>query len=728
MRSPPRPRRQSHPTRRPTRTDAAGATHHGRSTRHIQATRHALCIALLGVLAQPAFAQTSDNTAAGQASASAATNLDRITVVGRRLNLVGEAISASEGSVSQDEISARPMQRTGDLLEFVPGLVATQHSGSGKANQYFLRGFNLDHGTDFATYVDGMPVNMRTHGHGQGYTDLNFLIPEAVGELDYRKGTYYADVGDFSSAGSARFHLADRVDTGLAELTVGEYGYQRGVLLDSIDTGSNNASFLYGIELQHNDGPWSDIDEDVRKANAILKYSTDVAGGRGAITMLGYRNSWNSPDQIPQRAVDQGLIDAFGSIDTTVGGESSRYSLSADWTGPAYGGEFAASAYAIRSDLDLYSNFTYLLEDPVDGDQFRQVDERTLYGFSLSQQWDRGRSRWRVGAEGRYDDIGRVGLFRTVARQPLSTVRDDSVEEGSLGLFVANEFRFNDQWRTYVGVRHDRYAFDVDSSLPANSGSADDSATSAKASVAWRPSALFEGYLSYGQGFHSNDARGTTITVDPVSGDPVDKVDPLVHSTGVELGTRFYFSERLHATAALWRLDLDSELLFVGDAGTTEGSRPSRRDGIELGMYWFGSRWFEGNLEASYTRSGFRDDDPAGDSIPGSIPLVVSAGVTGRNDANWYGSLQLRHFGAYPLIEDDSVESAGSTLVNLRIGKDWDHFGLALDLLNLFDSRDHDIDYYYASRLAGERLDGVDDIHFHVFEPRSARLTLRWRF
>lgn len=687
----------------------------------------ALIVAFAGLPLLAAAQSPMPSPSTPREAAPDAVDLDGITVIGRRLNLVGEAISASEGSVGQTEIAARPSLRTGDLLEFVPGLVATQHSGSGKANQYFLRGFNLDHGTDFATFVDAMPVNMRTHGHGQGYTDLNFLIPEAVEELDYRKGTYYADVGDFSSAGSARFRIADRLD-GSAELGVGEDGYLRGVVIDSVDVGATGA-LLYGVEAQRYDGPWTDIDEDVRKFNGLLKYSADVAGGRGSVTVMGYENEWTSPDQIPQRAVQQGLIDELGSLDTTLGGESSRSSLSLDWRGRAWGGDFSASAYAIDYDMQLFSNFTYLLDDPDNGDQFQQLDERRIYGFALSQQWDTGRARWRVGAEGRFDDIARVGLYRTAARERLSTVREDAVEEGSFGVHAANEFRFNDTWRSYVGVRHDRYDFDVDArSLPVNSGRADDSATSAKASLAWTPSKSTELYLSYGQGFHSNDARGTTIRIDPVSGEPVETVDALVDSEGYEVGARLFFSDRVHATAALWRLDLDSELLFVGDAGTTEGSRPSRRDGVELGVYWFGNRYFEGDLEASYTRSRFSDDDPAGDEIPGAIPLVLSAGITGRLDSGWTGTLRVRHFGRYPLIEDDSVESAGSTLVNLRVGKQWNRWGLHLDVLNLLDSDDHDIDYFYTSRLPGEPDEGVEDVHYHVFEPRTVRLSVRWDF
>ena len=681
--------------------------------------------------ASPALAQQrpigseSDSTAAQSDETDVASQT--VIVTGRRLNLVGEAISASEGVIGRQEIDSRPLLRSGDLLEFVPGLVATQHSGSGKANQYFLRGFNLDHGTDFATFVDAMPVNMRTHGHGQGWTDLNFLIPEAVEKIRYRKGTYYADVGDFSSAGSARFELADTLPRGLAEVTVGSFGYRRGVLVDSVALGGGD--LLYAAELQSFDGPWDDIEENVKKKVGTLRYSTPIGSGRGHLTLMAYDNEWNSPDQIPERAVEQGLISRFGSIDTSVGGEASRYSLSGGWTGTALGGRLNFEAYAIDSSLDLYSNFTYFLDDPVNGDQFRQVDERRLYGFELSQQWSRGRSRWRVGAEGRYDDIDRVGLFRTREREPVSTVREDAVKEASIGLFASNEFTFSNKLRTYFGLRFDYFDFTVDAkSLAENSGDANDSKVSLKGSVIYTPVKQLELYLSLGQGYHSNDARGTTINIDPVTGDPAERVDPLVASKGGEVGARLFVTDKVQATIAAWTLRLDSELLFVGDAGNTEASRPSKRDGVELGLYYFAAKNLSGELEMSYTRSKFRDSDPAGNHIPGSIPLVISGGVTASSDSGWLATARVRYFGKYPLIEDKSVRSDGSLLVNLRAGREWGRIGAFVDVFNLFDSKDHDVDYFYASRLAGEPAEGVEDIHYHVFQPRSVRASLRYSF
>jgi len=676
----------------------------------------------------PGWALAQATAPEDPAVASAPTDVESVVVTGRRRNLVGEAISASEGSVGQAEIAQRPLIRSGDLLEFVPGLVATQHSGSGKANQYFLRGFNLDHGTDFATFVGAMPVNMRSHGHGQGWTDLNFLIPETVGELTYRKGPYYAEVGDFGSAGSARFDIAETLP-GFAEVTAGSFGYARAVVADSVAAGSG--ALLYAAEAQTFEGPWTDIDEDVRKLNVLVKYSAPIGGGRGHVTFMGYDNSWNSPDQIPQRAVDAGIIDELGSLDTTVGGETSRYSLSGGWRGPALGGAFSGEAYAIDSSLDLFSNFTYLLDDPVNGDQFEQVDERRLYGFLLSQRWDRGRSRWRVGAEGRYDVIEQVGLFRTRARERLSAVRDDEVREGSLGLFAENEFRFGAKLRSYVGVRHDRFGFDVRSrTIAENSGEAEDSKTSLKASLIYQPVQPVELYASFGQGIHSNDARGTTIRIDPVTGDPAEPLQPLVASRGGELGARVFLSDRLQATAAVWALELDSELVFVGDAGNVEANRGSERRGIEAGLYYFGGERFEADLEVAYTDAQFTDEGPAdgGEEIPGSLPLVIGAGFTAKWPSGYLATARLRYFGAGPLIEDDSVRSDGSLQVNLRVGKSWRRVGLFLDVLNALDSDDHDVEYFYASRLAGEPEAGVEDIHFHVFQPRSARVSLRYAF
>ena len=672
-----------------------------------------------------------------------AATLDDIVVVGRRQNLIGAAIAASQGVVGTEQLKSRPMLRTGDLIEFVPGMVATQHSGNGKANQYFLRGFNLDHATDFATFIEDMPVNLRSHGHGQGYSDLNFLIPEMVGELRYRKGPYSADVGDFSAAGSAQFRIATDLGTPQVQTTLGNFGYQRGVSTATFDL--SGATLSYGVEAQGYSGPWDQIDEDVAKRNLVVKYARDVGEGRARLLMMAYDNRWNSADQIPERAVSGGLISTLGAIDNSLGGDSSRYSLSGGLTGALLGGVFDVSAYAIDYDLTLFSNFTYFLDDPVNGDQFSQFDSRKIYGGEFSENWvgstAAGQSwKLRVGGDLRTDLIDRVGLSRTQARQLLADVRSDRVREASAGLFVDGEYQWNDYWRSYLGTRFDSYSFNVNgldcaTLTNANAGVACDlnggkelaHVTSPKASLIYTPRDTLEFNLSYGKGFHSNDARGTTTRIDPASGESVDPVTPLVDAFGSELGARAFLNDQLNATLSLWQLNIDSELLFVGDAGRTEASRPSRRKGVEFGLYYFAAERWNLELEANYTQTKFRGADAVGDYIPGAIPMIISAGINGQFDGGYSASARIRHFGRYPLIEDGSVRSAGSTLVNFKLAKTWQKFSASLDLLNAFDSKDHDVDYYYASRLPGENA-GVDDLHFHIFEPRSIRLTLGYQW
>ncbi|WP_226703696.1 TonB-dependent receptor [Microbulbifer elongatus] len=681
-----------------------------------------MSLALFIVLAADGALESTRKSYASSGSEA----VEEVSVLGRQLNLNGEAISASQGEVGPTEIGAWPLIRTGDLMEFVPGMVATQHSGSGKANQYFLRGFNLDHGTDFATFVDGMPVNLRTHGHGQGYTDLNFVIPETVERLRYRKGPYYAEVGDFSSAGAAHFVLAEKLQQGIAELSFGEHGYRRGVVADTISNADSD--LLLAAEWQAYDGPWSDVREDVNKVNLLGKLATELGTGRAYLTFMGYDNQWNSPDQIPSRAVTQGIIDPYGSLDTSLGGDTRRYSLSGGWTGALVGGELSASAFAIDYDFNLWSNFTYQLENTDSGDQFQQRDDRRIYGFEVAQNWQRNAAGWQLGLQGRRDDIDQVGLYHTAVREVLGTVREDRVVEDSLGLFAVNQYQWSETVRSYLGLRYDHYDFDVNAGLEQNSGQRSDGKPSVKASLAWQPWPVAELYLSYGQGLHSNDARGTVIQVDPVSGESVDTVDPLVASRGYELGSRLFVTDQLHATLAVWELELDSELLFVGDAGNTEASRPSQRRGVEAGVYWFASDHISGELEVSYTDAQFADRDAAGSEIPGAIPLVASAALNYSKDG-WFASLHLRHFGTYPLIEDRSVKSDGASLVNLRMGRDFaGSWRLQLDLLNALNSADHDVDYFYASRLPDEAAGGVEDIHYHIFEPRTLRASVRYSF
>lgn len=679
------------------------------------------------VARRPAAVLSASLLAATPGARADPPELDPVEVGAFYDNSVGSSDAASQGSIRRELLDSRPALRTGEILEYVPGVIVTQHSGDGKANQYFLRGFNLDHGTDFATTVDGMPVNLPTHGHGHGYTDLNFLLPELVDRIDYRKGPYFAGDGDFSSAGAADIRLRSRLDGNIGQVTLGGDGYRRLLGAGSVAIGEQK-NLLGALELGRQDGPWT-LPEDLRRVNGVLRLSGQDGTDRYSIAVMGYSSRWNSTDQIPQRAIDDGRLGRFDAIDTSNGGRTERYSLSGQWSRALEGsGRIEASAYAIRYSLDLFSNFTYFLADPIAGDQFEQRDRRSVFGGTVKRVWF---THWgdrhvttEVGVQTRHDRI-QVGLFDTVARQRRATVRDDRVRQTSVGVHAQNGIQWTPWLRSVLGVRFDRFGFDVDSRLDANDGTASATRASPKFTLVATAAPKTELFFNAGRGFHSNDARGTVTRVDPRTGDPVSPVPGLVPSTGVEVGVRTEAIPHLQSSLALWQLRIGSELVFVGDAGTTEASRPSRRQGIEWNNRYTPLPWLLFDADLALTRARFSDDDPAGDRIPGSASRVASLAASVRGLGPWSASLQLRYLGARPLIEDNSAQSRPSTLVNLRLGYRFSK-GLDawLDVFNLFDREVNDIEYFYESRLAGETV-AVADRHLHPVEPRTVRLTLR---
>ena len=638
--------------------------------------------------------------------------------------------AASAVRISGAEVNAVPFSRVGEALEAVPGLIVTQHSGEGKANQYFLRGFNLDHGTDLSIRIDGMPVNMPTHGHGQGYADINFMIPELIQSVNVRKGPYFADVGDFASAGALEIDYITKLPKNIAEMTNGIFGYHRGLAAGSTAVGAG--TLLAAIEGVKYNGPW-DVPDNVRKINGVMRYSQGTVTDGLTLTAMAYSNAWSSTDQVAQRALDQGVIGRFGSLDPTDGGVSSRFSLSGNFAHSSEYGQSKLSAYIVRSDLQLYNNFTYLLDNPVNGDQFNQLDRRTLGGFDARHafDWRFGgfETQTRVGMQSRYDDI-RVGLFKTEQRTPLSTVREDRVQEGNVGIWMDTTTRWTDWLRSTVGIREDIFAGRVLSDTPENSGNAQASMASPKAGIVLGPWYKTEFYGNAGYGLHSNDIRGATITVDPIDKvTPQDRVPLLVRSKGAELGIRTKAVEGLTSSLAAFVLDFDSELLFVGDAGTTEASRPSRRVGVEWTNRYKPVSWLTFDLDVAYTRARFTDFDFAGDRIPGAPAWVASGAITFGEETGWFGALKGRYFGPRPLIEDDSVRSLSSLIFNARAGYRFDNgLRVQFDGLNLFNARTNQIEYYYLSRLPGEPIGGVADRHVHPAEPLAVRLTLAGRF
>ena len=489
---------------------------------------------------------------------------------------------------------------------------------------------------------------------------------------------------------------------------------------------------LAAIEGVKYNGPW-DVPDDVRKINGVMRYSQGTATDGLMLTAMAYSNGWNSTDQVAQRAIDQGSISRFGTLDPTDGGVASRFSLSGNFAHSSEYGQSKIGAYVVRSDLQLYNNFTYFLDNPVNGDQFNQLDRRTLGGFDARHafDWRLGglETQTRVGLQSRYDDI-HAGLFKTQQRGWLSTVREDRVREGNVGVWMDSTTRWTNWLRTTVGIRDDVFAGGVLSDTPENSGNARASIASPKAGIVLGPWYKTDFYGNAGYGLHSNDIRGATITVDPIDKvTPQDRVPLLVRSKGAELGVRTKAIDGLTSTVAVFVLDFDSELLFVGDAGTTEASRPSRRVGVEWTNKYRPVPWLTFDLDVAYTRARFTDFDPAGDRVPGAPAWIASGAVTFGEETGWFGALKARYFGPRPLIEDDSVHSLSSLIFNARAGYRFDNgIRVQLDVLNLFNAQTNQIEYYYLSRLPGEPIGGVVDRHLHPIEPGAIRLTLAGKF
>lgn len=649
---------------------------------------------------------------------------EQVTVWGRSLQLLGNADSASQGVVGYGDFSTRPLARVGELVEVVPGMIATQHSGPGKANQYFLRGINLDHGSDFSTYFEGMPVNLRTHAHAQGYMDLNFIIPEIIERVDFQKGPYFADSGDFSLAGSNSMKTYDSLESRFTELTIGQQNEIRFVTADSLELGSG--VLLYALEHHQTDGFFV-LDQDVRKYNGLVKYTGNLAGVPSQITLSAYDSQWTSTNQVPERAVTSGLIERFGFIDPDLGGESHRYSI----TGNFDLGNWKLNLYSSAYYMSLINNPTYFLNDPVNGDEFEQEDQRVLFGGSLRNEKNTELLgmpvRQVLGLNSRFDDVSELNLFSTRSTQRLGSIREDEVKELSIAAFAEWQFMLSDRLRATFGLRADYYDFEVDALQAPNSGKDSDSLIQPKYGLAYRLTENVELYGNYGTGFHSNDVRAAVNRVDPVTGANTAQQDVLVVGEGGELGFRYDSLRGFNIAVAYFELATDSELVFVGDAGTTEPSDPTRRKGVEINSFWEISEELVFDFTAAKSSGHFRGLPTNADSIPDAHEEVASAGLTYVSHSGMTVSARVRHFGDAALAEDESVRKDSSTLVNLGVSYAQPRWEIGVDVLNVFDADDDDIAYFFESRLAGEAA-GVEDIHFHPSNPRSIRALLKLKF
>jgi outer membrane receptor protein involved in Fe transport len=659
--------------------------------------------------------------------------LQDIVVTAERLKLIGTATTASEGVVVNDELALAPVYRPGQLLETVPGLDVTSHSGEGKANQYLMRGYNLDHGTDLAVYVDDMPINEPTHAHGQGYADVNFLIPELATNIRYSKGTYYASEGDFASVGAVHLNYLNSLDDQIA-LTAGTLGFQR--LFGAASQAVGEGTLLGALELQHYDGPWDNPD-DQRKVNAVLRYSGGDDHDGYTVTGMFYRGLWNSTTDQPARAIAAGLIGRFGSLDPTDGGQAQRASVSARFFAGIGGGRLALNGYAINNQLTLWNDFTHVLVDPVNGDQEAQHEDRITVGgganFTRTDAISGLRNEWLVGVSTRFDfnEVSRVPTLNRVAlpasADPLNVFEQDRVRLGHVAGYVQATTHWRSWLRTVVGLREDSI---TGSDTGTNPGNANASLFQPKASLIVTPLATTEFYLSAGRGFHSDDLRGVNqATASGVAGAPL-----IARQDGEEIGVRQQVGRRLAVTLALFSLDAQSETTYDPDAGQDSAGPASRRRGFELNVTYQAAAWLElyGSYSADHARfkTPFNDGTGhVGEYLPNAPFATGSFAAYVKDLGAWSGGLQYRYLGAYPLSSDGAVRGSGygewDGDIRYALASGWK---LALGVYNITNKRANAAEFWYVDRLPGEPGAGAADIHLHPLEPTSARLTLAKTF
>ncbi len=712
--------------------------------------------------AHAAGAQTTPPTAPATLTSAPANNnsVSEVVVTASRLNEVGIAQTASQGSVTSEELELRPVYRIGQLLESTPGLTVTVHSGEAKANQYYVRGFLLDHGTDIAISVDEMPVNRPTNAHGQGYSDLNFLAPELLGGVDFGKGPFYASVGDFGAVAYDHLKLVDVLPNQI-DLSAGTLGDEEGFVGGTHTFGSGDR-LLASVDYEHLDGPWSHPD-NFQKIAGSLRYVHGVEGDGYSLTALYYHGHSNLTTDQPERAVQEGLIDRFGTLDPSDGARSERFSLSGRYATKGGTWDFTASAYVIHSTMTLWNDYTHFLDDPINGDQEQQSEARNTAGgqvaYVIRLNLGQITSETSFGLQGRYDDVY-VDRRHTHDRQALYYCENeqdpapdgsyvpamatpavnyacnaDRVHLGDVGVYAQNTTHFTPWLRTILGLREEyETAFDH-SFISGFQGNTDQALFQPKGSLILGPWWQTEAYLSAGRGFHSNDVRGVFETVS-IEGVPVTAghTPLLAPATSYEVGLRSNFVPKLSTQIAVFQEDFSSELAYDQDQGQDDASAPSRRQGIEVSAQYRPFPWAELNTDLAFSHARYRGDltafDLDGPYIANAPNFIGSFGVLVDHLGPWFGGLEWRILGQYPISDGDEYpKDDGYSEVNIDAGyKVNSQVKVQVSIYNLNNTHASASSAYYTSRLPGEPAEGVTDYQLHPLEPMSARFSVTATF
>jgi hypothetical protein len=599
--------------------------------------------------------------------------------------------------------------------------VISQHQGGGKAEQYFLRGFDADHGTDVALFIDGLPVNLRSHAHGQGYADLHFLIPETVQRLDGFKGPYFVEFGDFATAGAFNFVMRDTVDENYAEAAGGSWGTQRYLTL--ISPTRDALKTLVAIEYYRSDGPF-EHPNGYERFNLFAKAKATLAEGMDlAVWASYYMADWHGSGEIPTRAVRAALISRFGSIDPNEGGSTQRANLNVDWRWKLDENQLVTvHTYGTYYELDLFNDFTFFLNDPQNGDEINQRDRRFMAGFDALYQYQTRPFGVSLTSSAGFQyriDTPRVVLATSVQRHQLARTQDVSIVEQSYSPFVKFDVVPLPWLRFVTGARGDIFTYDVHSRVNTTGDDLNGRVTQArpnvKANLALGPWYQTEFFANFGTGYHSNDARA--VVSDP-------NLTALPTARGYEFGMRSKAIPRTELSLTYWVIDLASELVFVGDDGTTEARGPSHREGIEFAMRVKILDWltFSGDVTAA------KAEFDAGGAVPLAPLLTSRADLTARLPWGLSSSLGMRFLGDRYADEERHQTARGYLLFDFTARYRYKWLEAFVSIENLANTEYREAQFFFTSRLAGEPAGGVPDIHYTPGNPRTVLGGLAVRF
>lgn len=628
-------------------------------------------------------------------------------------------------TITKVDVAKKPVNSSQEILAKVPGLIIGQHAGGGKAEQIFLRGFDIDHGTDVAISVDGMPVNMVSHAHGQGYADLHFVIPETIEGIDFGKGPYYSDQGNFNTAGYVNMKTKRKLDQSLVSLEYGQFNTLRALGMFNLLRKKKNQSAYIASELQLTDGPFRSS-QNFNRINLMGKYNTRIGDDQLLTVQASYFTSkWDASGQIPTRAVEQGLISRFGAIDDTEGGQTHRINAAIEHLATI--GEhtnITTNAFFSNYGFELYSNFTYFLNDSANGDQIKQFESRNIGGFqtTLSHHYhlNKGIITLRAGLGTRYDDVNDVELSHTANRDSLITPMSlGDVDETNVYGFVGTDFEFGD-WLINPAVRLDFFKHDYHDKLATlyTNSSQQTIKPSPKLNIIYSPTSNWQLYLKSGMGFHTNDTR----VVNAQNGQRI-----LPSAYGADLGTIIKPTKNLYVNVAGWYLFLEQEFVYVGDEAVVEPSGQTQRLGVDLSVRYQPFKWLFLHADVNYAFARSVGTPNSESHIPLSAAFTSVGGLSVDFPIGIQGGLNYRWIGDRPANEDNSIIAKGYFVMDANLSYTWRKWTGSIIVQNLLNTEWNETQFATESRLRNE-TEGIEEIHFTPGTPFAIRGKVAVRF